>query len=873
MAASKDHVEYYTVYACDGKMLKIECKENYIINLIRANYGRYSITVCNDNGSTDWSVNCMSHRSFTILQGRCNQKRNCSVAASTSLFDDPCPSTVKYLEAHYACTLAGASSATPRSTPPWLMTSPPSVWMTPKSFTLYSETSTVVSSTTTSTTTVSSTKVEPKNKEPEEIDWPLPNTPSLSVESLSDIEVAIPRVTSDEISSSTEMIVLPNYDETIPMCKPTIARNLSWNWTSGGDVSVQPCPGGATGLARWRCQIIPGNQAINHPDTPDLSECKSVWLNSLENRINEQDPLLKIAADLCQVTENKMLFGGDILTTVKIMNEMAHKMQNDIRTFSDYHQREEMVAELLQSAVQISSNLLDVSQQVSWSDLSYKEQIRVASSLLIGLEENSFLLAETMTREKVVMHCMKNILLSVQILEAKNVANEQFPTYMATENCPLKINNWLQLDKSSLLENSDSGLVRLVYTAFDTLEHVLKAQPNNPEEKKINSKVLSASLGKGKHIHLAQPVELCLQHLQTENVSNPTCVFWDYSEKEWSQEGCSLVTTNETHTICRCTHLTNFAILVDVRPTVFSDRSKSLPSLILLFIVLLILVVLVGFLFVRYLRKKYICKEYGSATFAPDDSSWFRKCYGCCQTSAESEKTLNCKEPTPAMYGNPPVQSMSSVADSNSVAMCAKHVITHPSNTMPRSFVTVNGIENHYPTSHQKLNHNYTTYNRNGSIRKMREARRLEHLENTLQLRHKKMAGDSLQSNSTRNHTYSEIASTSHRSDPVYEEIERQRTQCGQISDIGNEDAKRNNDKSWQSSKIYGDHRSLMPYNPVTDQNFHAALDAAYRQQLKEHSARAVSVLDGQTVVCHLQPSDPRVYHKSINHVLPPHHF
>ncbi|KAK7592942.1 hypothetical protein V9T40_007694 [Parthenolecanium corni] len=873
MAASKDHAEYYTVYACDGKMLKIECKENYVINLIRANYGRYSITVCNDNGSTDWSVNCMSHRSFTILQGRCNQKRNCSVSASTSLFDDPCPGTVKYLEAHYACTLASASSPATRSTPPWLMTSPPSVWMTPKSFTLHSETSTVASSATTSATTLSSTKAEPKNNEPEEIDWILPNTPSLPVESSSEIEVAVPRVTSDEMSSSTEMTVLPNYDEKIPMCKPTIARNLSWNWTSGGDVSVQPCPGGATGLARWRCQIIPENQAIRYPDTPDLSECKSMWLNSLESRINEKDPLLKIATDLCQVTENKMLFGGDMLTTVKIIHEIAQKMQSDIQTFSDYHQREEMVSELLQSAVQVGSNLLDASQQASWKDLSYKEQVRVASSLLIGLEENSFLLAETMTRERVVTHCMKNILLSVQILEVKNVVNEHFPTYTVTEKCSLKVNNWLQLDKSSLLENSDSGLVRLVYTAFDTLETVLKAQPNNPEEKKINSKVLSASLGKGRHIQLAQPVELCLEHLQTENVSNPTCVFWDYSEKEWSEEGCFLVATNKTHTICRCAHLTNFAILVDIRPTTFSDGSMSVTSLILLFVALLILMVVGGFLFARYLRKQHTRKEYGSATFASDDGDWLRKCYGCCRTSAESEKTLNYKEPRPALYGNATMQSMASVADNDGVAIYATQVIAHASNTIPRSYMAENSIESHYQTSHLKLNHNYPTYNRNGSIRKIREARRLEHLENTLQQRNKKLASGSLRSNSPRSHTYSEIASASHRSDPVYEEIEREREHCGQISDISDEDAKRNSDMSRQSSKSYGDHRPLIPYNAVTDQNFHAVLDAAYRQQLKEHSARTVSVLDGQTVVCHLQQSDPRIYHKSVSHALPPHHF
>lgn len=32
----------------------------------------------------------------------------------------------------------------------------------------------------------------------------------------------------------------------------------------------------------------------------------------------------------------------------------------------------------------------------------------------------------------------------------------------------------------------------------------------------------------------------------------------------WSEDGCHLETTNRTHTICTCNHLTNFAILMDV---------------------------------------------------------------------------------------------------------------------------------------------------------------------------------------------------------------------------------------------------------------------------------------------------------------------
>ena len=61
---------YDTAYACEGKTLKIECKDGELIHLIRANYGRFSITICNDHGNTDWSVNCMSPKSLRVLHNR-----------------------------------------------------------------------------------------------------------------------------------------------------------------------------------------------------------------------------------------------------------------------------------------------------------------------------------------------------------------------------------------------------------------------------------------------------------------------------------------------------------------------------------------------------------------------------------------------------------------------------------------------------------------------------------------------------------------------------------------------------------------------------------------------------------------------------------
>lgn len=98
-----------------------------------------------------------------------------------------------------------------------------------------------------------------------------------------------------------------------------------------------------------------------------------------------------------------------MMITTKIIEKLAKKMSQDIQTFPDPRQREAIVTEMLNDVVRTGSNLLDASQHASWKDLSFKEQMSVATSLLIELEENAFLLADTVTREKTVDQVVKNI--------------------------------------------------------------------------------------------------------------------------------------------------------------------------------------------------------------------------------------------------------------------------------------------------------------------------------------------------------------------------------------------------------------------------------------------------------------------------------
>ncbi|XP_026733684.1 latrophilin Cirl isoform X4 [Trichoplusia ni] len=736
--ARSSEPRYETAYACEGKTLKIGCREGSVINLIRANYGRFSITICNDHGNTDWSVNCMSTKSLRVLHSRCSMHQNCSILASTNMFGDPCPNTLKYLEAHYQCVPASTTSTTNRPSPPWLITSQPTVWrstqppipknpvqtqqnerkkptvITPPTFrphiTLPPEVKLgdVASKKTTTRQPDSSSEREPPQNPRESIPDVKEEVPKVvAVEHGPKMDKPMkedePSVTEgtpewpskDEDSEPTPSIHLPKdnrpdtdivdeYDRVFSTsatpnlgrrayCPQVSARGLHWNWTAAGSYAVQPCPGGATGLARWKCTLTPqqyteeerprrrpglpsgenyhdlgldqpndrqmqlirrlGSEALLkgrdgdspehiidyrgggglsdsqashnqlnndfvytdaipewHGATPDLSECRSVWLNSLEARVREGESLLSISNDLAQVTSSKTLYGGDMMTTTSIMKKLAQRMSQNVQTFPDPRQREAIVTDMLLGVIKTGSNLLEVGQRSSWADLSSEAQSRAASALLTQLEENAFLLADAVTKEKTILQIVKNICLSVRVLEVKNVEDETFPSTIAQEQWKGS-EDTITIPKAALLDNRQNDLVRIVFFAFDRLEEILpptfgktprflssfqadsgtssSTSINSEKEKRnvtrvLNSKVISASLGNGRHIQLSQMVQVTMKHLKTENVTNPACVFWDYTLHGWSPEGCQVEWSNSSHTGCACSHLTNFAILMDV---------------------------------------------------------------------------------------------------------------------------------------------------------------------------------------------------------------------------------------------------------------------------------------------------------------------
>ncbi|XP_043846726.1 adhesion G protein-coupled receptor E3-like [Dromiciops gliroides] len=82
----------------------------------------------------------------------------------------------------------------------------------------------------------------------------------------------------------------------------------------------------------------------------------------------------------------------------------------------------------------------------------------------------------------------------------------------------------------------------------------------------LNSRVVSGTIGQRQNSILTSSAILTFQHLQESYSQGQQhlCVYWKSTKEgaSWSTEGCFLLKTNATHTSCRCTHLSTFAVLM-----------------------------------------------------------------------------------------------------------------------------------------------------------------------------------------------------------------------------------------------------------------------------------------------------------------------
>ncbi|KAG8193521.1 hypothetical protein JTE90_003732 [Oedothorax gibbosus] len=94
------------IVACESSFLQLRCEGR--LHVLRANYGRTSNGLCNE-AALNFTEECVSPNANETVALRCEDREECEVEASNTVFGDPCPGTEKYLEVEYECAPSGSS--------------------------------------------------------------------------------------------------------------------------------------------------------------------------------------------------------------------------------------------------------------------------------------------------------------------------------------------------------------------------------------------------------------------------------------------------------------------------------------------------------------------------------------------------------------------------------------------------------------------------------------------------------------------------------------------------------------------------------------------------------------------------------------------
>ena len=375
---------------------------------------------------------------------------------------------------------------------------------------------------------------------------------------------------------------------------------------------------------------------------PDLSNCRSNRMTNLADLVRKEDPVEVIVSSLAKLTADfDSLYGGDVELASSILRAMANRLQYKLQSQGrSFFRKEDYVQNNFQNILRSVSHLFNRETRAAWMDLRESQRMKAATGLLVSLEENAFLLADVLAEKgeqylveaseeigkkytfcgfclyliTFLVNFLASFVRSIDFLEADKTGltglfyfsvmaasirrvsqlNSNDSSYFPLngDNAFARIfgpiADKIEVPAANLKEGANHvGFARVVFFSFKSLHDLLSSAeralaPNLEQtrfEWRINSRVISASVSKGRHTQLAAPVEVTLGHLRATKARDEenVCVFWDFEMSAWSDEGCEVVIakSDEAKTVCKCDHLTSFAILTRKVSSTAADSASE----------------------------------------------------------------------------------------------------------------------------------------------------------------------------------------------------------------------------------------------------------------------------------------------------------
>ncbi|XP_052777060.1 adhesion G protein-coupled receptor L4-like isoform X2 [Mya arenaria] len=347
-----------------------------------------------------------------------------------------------------------------------------------------------------------------------------------------------------------------NYEST---CPPVQAFGILWPRSNHGPVQVQ-CE---HGKAMWNCSQ---NPVVCWRGEPNVQQCTAQAVQSLtrqsESFLEEPcntEAALAFTRSLAAAGEIPAMSEQDLYQTTVLLETAGRAKPNNAS----------QAKTIIKDILKCGSGLVANDKKSTWAGMEPVSQRIVAASLMRSVENVTLAMAATFTEPGVQTIEDENIAAEVHVLSMSNTLPGERNVKFHRED------NSFYIPEEDLLAHSSGGVSRAIFLEYRTFGGLLEPQQSADmrSERRVASRVLSATLGGTEgQVKLTEPVIIAFKTEKVDGAERyqQKCSFWNYSlgfTGSWSQKGCALDKTNDTHTFCRCDHLTSFTVLMDIHKT------------------------------------------------------------------------------------------------------------------------------------------------------------------------------------------------------------------------------------------------------------------------------------------------------------------
>ncbi|XP_052282368.1 adhesion G-protein coupled receptor D1-like isoform X2 [Dreissena polymorpha] len=374
---------------------------------------------------------------------------------------------------------------------------------------------------------------------------------------------------------------------------------VTWPPTITNETSMRPCPR-ADGIATRKCEY---SSASTPPywGHPDMSNCVSQSFTDIktktkrlfENKVSSAD-ILEIAKDIRRSIFNQsgvLLYAGDLTVATDSVHVIAQAIKNIDAV-------EANLIEITQTYGAAIGSIIDPKLSDVWTYTSAGYLDSKVTSILSSVEQLSTHVAEhaanlrTARRKRETFQettlfegIDNNLRYRVSVLD-RQFNFDTFDTSHLGREASIILPQ--EVFNKSLVKTSDR-FIHVLIASFPTLPELMRETQNKRTQADLRSfnseltKFLASGVLTGKILNVPEVVFSQLESpiriqflIQNESVHvednslKQSCVFLNMlatsTENKWLTTGCtkSVSESNNSHVVCYCNHMTNFAVLMDV---------------------------------------------------------------------------------------------------------------------------------------------------------------------------------------------------------------------------------------------------------------------------------------------------------------------